>query len=105
MAPEVIKGAYGQPADVYSFGLMLWELWYRRRIYTSICLIGSVTALEEFIQFMMKGNRPDMPADDLPPWADLIQSCWKGSPVERPLFKDVVLKLEDYNRQADIHTP
>ena len=32
IAPEVIKsGFYNSKADIYSFGIMLWEMWYGKR--------------------------------------------------------------------------
>jgi serine/threonine protein kinase len=100
MAPEVNNRAYGHPADVYSFGLMLWELWYRKRIFTCIAPLGGLTAVEEFILFMRRGERPEFPADDQPPWVDLIKSCWKHSPVDRPVFTQVVQELEKLSKEA-----
>lgn len=35
-APEVSKGSYDQSADVYSFGITMWELLYKKRRYTEL---------------------------------------------------------------------
>jgi serine/threonine protein kinase len=91
MAPELANhGYYGQPADVYIFGLMLWELWYGKRIPTNKPTLGGK---------QKKRDQPDMPADDQPPWAEVIRDCWKVAPVDRPLFKQIVEKLEAYKKQ------
>ena len=37
MAPECLKRKFGRPvfaSDVFSYAIILWELWARRRVYT-----------------------------------------------------------------------
>ena len=37
MAPEVRKGIpYGSKVDMYSFGILMWELWYSKEIFTDL---------------------------------------------------------------------
>ena len=36
MALEVRKGIpYGSEVDMYSFGIMVWEMWYSKEIFTN----------------------------------------------------------------------
>ncbi|KAL3874721.1 hypothetical protein ACJMK2_037693, partial [Sinanodonta woodiana] len=76
-APEVLNGEkYGPEADIYSLGILLWELWYGRHTPPGINLTEkSVT----------HGVRPSF-EEKYPKkgWIDMIQLCWNGSPDRRP---------------------
>ncbi|KAL3873892.1 hypothetical protein ACJMK2_036971 [Sinanodonta woodiana] len=89
-APEVIKdGTYGPEADVYSYGILLWELWYGRHTKRS-------EASSELS--VCCGERP-MFEDIRPPKfvETLIAMCWNGDKDKRPTAKEVcecLLKLK-----------
>ncbi|KAL3873886.1 hypothetical protein ACJMK2_036965 [Sinanodonta woodiana] len=76
-APEVINdGTYGPEADVYSYGILLWELWYGR--HTKRC--EDLNELD-----VCSGGRPIL-EDKRPPQhlEELITMCWDGQVNRRP---------------------
>ena len=84
IAPEVIKsGFYNSKADIYSFGIMLWEMWYRKRALTDV--EGDVRAVygED-----AERNRPTQVDQDRkkppPTLQDLMQGCLDEEADKRP---------------------
>ena len=50
MAPECLSRKYGRPAfasDVYSVGIIMWELWAKRRVYTGFRNLEENTVWDE----------------------------------------------------------
>lgn len=85
MAPEVASGnSYNQKADVYSFGIILWELNSYEKPFEGM-------HREEFYEKVVHGgNRPEIPRKFPEDLSNLIQSCWSTEPEERPNFSKVV---------------
>ncbi|XP_035662392.1 uncharacterized protein LOC118406448 [Branchiostoma floridae] len=86
--------------DVYSFGVLLWEIVTRRRPYRDIQ--GRLNISTPLSCYVTGGGRPDMslvPTDV--PGVDtvnqLMQACWSQSPDDRPSFQECVDKLRDVN--------
>lgn len=98
-APEAYSGSAHAPAsDVYSFGILLWELVMR-------CISGRyVQPFSEFssirfefqlvIQVSKQAIRPSLHPDTPEPLKQLICACWSQEPDARPPMQDVVLQLE-----------
>ncbi|XP_030078967.1 tyrosine-protein kinase JAK2-like [Drosophila hydei] len=90
MAPEVLSGEkYTEKCDIYSFGIVLWEVMARRKPFHHL-----KNQRNETIMFCAsKGNRP--PLDDLMPNCNelktLIENCWHHNPENRPAAKNISL--------------
>ncbi len=79
-APEMLRSSvYNSKADIYSFGLMMWEMWYGERAFSR----DLNTLLEE----VTGGVRPShVEGMRKPPdgWQHLMQWCWDGEAYKRP---------------------
>lgn len=88
--PELLKGRKLLPkADVYSFGIMMWELMNGRSPFegwTVPQLIRRVVA-----ENWRPAFGPQAPRD----YARLAEECWDADPAKRPTLDDVLKRLQD----------
>lgn len=90
MAPEVLFGqTYSFSADVFSFGIVMWEIATRRWPWDEDPSIDSADRLR---QAVLSGRRPTVTHECPPAYVRLMQRCWSGNAGERPAFTRV---LED----------
>lgn len=82
-------------ADVYSFGIMLWEI---VAMEIPFKFFNQVMLREMVVNF---GNRPDIDESWPEELQALIKACWSDSYRKRPDFSEVirVLELEIENTQ------
>ncbi|KAE8651354.1 hypothetical protein Csa_001088 [Cucumis sativus] len=89
MAPEVIEHKpYDHKADVYSFGIVLWELLTGQLPYNNL------TPLQAAIGVVQKGLRPKIPRHAHPMIVDLLEKCWLQDPSLRPEFSEITRLLQ-----------
>ncbi|KAG8372871.1 hypothetical protein BUALT_Bualt12G0112200 [Buddleja alternifolia] len=97
MAPEVLRNEPSdEKADVYSYGVILWELVTRKIPWdnlNSMQVIGAVGFVDQ---------RLAIPKDVDPQWASMIESCWHSEPECRPSFQELVEKLKNMHRQYTV---
>ena len=86
MAPEVIEhNPYRERADVFSFGITMWELLTARVPYEQM------TPLQAAVGVVQKGLRPTIPPSCPEGLAAVMRDCWQKDPRERPPFE--ILKV------------
>ncbi|KAK9146223.1 hypothetical protein Sjap_006126 [Stephania japonica] len=94
MAPEMIKHNkhkhYGRKVDVYSFGLILWEM------LSGTIPFEDMTPIQVAFAVANKNLRPVVPADHPPPLRALVEQCWSLNPDKRPDFWQIVKILEQF---------
>ncbi|CAD7697973.1 unnamed protein product [Ostreobium quekettii] len=92
MPPELLKDGILTPSvDVYSFGMLLWELLADLQPYSE------KNHGEIILAVVNEGRRP-LIDDSFPDcYADLIRDCWKQNRQDRPRFPDIVRRLKQMN--------
>ncbi|KAI0496965.1 hypothetical protein KFK09_023291 [Dendrobium nobile] len=91
MAPEMIKHKpYGRKVDVYSFGLLLWEM------ITGAIPYEEMTPVQAAFAVVNKNLRPVIPADCPVVLRMLTEQCWSTLPEKRPEFWQIVKVLEQF---------
>ena len=71
---------YDQKVDVYSFGIVLWEL------ITGMLPFANMTAVQAAFAVVNKGVRPAIPQDCLPTLGEIMTRCWDPNPDVLPPF-------------------
>jgi len=97
-APEIMLGKpFNQKADVYSFGMTLWE------IVTCKELFPHHSDYDEFMDAIcVKGERPPIPGNCLPSLKALLEDLWDADPDRRPNFDEVNARLDEILVEAAI---
>jgi serine/threonine protein kinase len=94
MAPEVIRHeSYSSNADVYSFGICLWQLISREVPFATMTPIQAAYAVAE-------GRRPPMSESTPRQLRDIISACWDQDSRKRPSFTYIAMALADYAKMA-----
>jgi serine/threonine protein kinase len=100
MAPEVFRGdqRYTKAVDVYSFGIVLWELATRKTPWKEDIEDSEIaTSLFNGInRALQTGQRPAIPDDVLAEhgaFVAVMKRCWAGDPIDRPGFTEAARNL------------
>jgi len=89
MAPEILANQpYAEPADVFSFGIILWEL------LTAECPYEGMSAIQCALAVLNRDYRPEIPKWCPPQYAALIRACIEKDTGARPTFSQIILALD-----------
>jgi serine/threonine protein kinase len=118
IAPEVFKGEkYSEKADVFSFGMILYELFTGREPHEGVDILkyANLVSHEDFRppfpgdptlqaqaqeKAFIQGTQPFSFVDSAgktnfhslvihPDWKQLIEDCWAQNPEKRPSFSEI----------------
>lgn len=99
-APEVyFQQQFTPKSDIYSYGVILWELAYR-------CITGKyeqpfgefkqiVFDFQIIVQSAKKDVRPTIPENCPAVYSNLINRCWHKLPEDRPTTEEIAEILKD----------
>jgi serine/threonine protein kinase len=105
MAPEVLRNEpSNEKCDVYSFGIILWELATLRMPWSGMNPMQVVGAVG------FQNRRLDIPKDLDPLVARIIRECWQSDSSLRPSFSQLMAALKPLQRlvippHSDIQCP
>lgn len=93
MAPEVFESSrYSEKCDVFSFGIVLWEVLSREQPFKDIELTFSI------LWHVHMGHRPPLIEGCPRPIEELMTSCWAKDPSARPSMDLVVRVMAELER-------
>ncbi|XP_022800130.1 tyrosine-protein kinase receptor Tie-1-like [Stylophora pistillata] len=88
MSMESLRGINTTMSDVWSFGVVLWEIvTLGKRPY------AGVTGIVELYTTLLDGFRLEKPPHCSEIMYDIMLQCWQETPEDRPTFKDLHSKL------------
>ncbi|KAG8001983.1 Mitogen-activated protein kinase kinase kinase 10 [Nibea albiflora] len=100
MAPEVIKlSLFSKSSDVWSFGVLLWELLTGEVPYREIDALAVAYGVA-----MNKLTLP-VPSTCPEPFAQLLGECWSPNPRSRPSFTSILRRLLAIEQSAMFQMP
>ncbi|KAI0498951.1 hypothetical protein KFK09_019849 [Dendrobium nobile] len=97
MAPEFLRGEpTNEKSDVFSFGVILWELLTMQQPWKGLSPVQVVGAVA------FQNRRLTIPQDMSPPLAALVESCWADDPRQRPTFSSIVETLKKLLKSSTV---
>ncbi|KAK0047331.1 tyrosine-protein kinase ITK/TSK [Biomphalaria pfeifferi] len=95
--PEVLyHRKFSSKSDVWAYGILLWE------IYSCGEMPYSGMSNPEVLKYVAEEEkRLDMPRSASAPIYAIMNACWKTSPIDRPTFRELKVKLERLNARGD----
>jgi len=84
VAPEIFAlKNYNEKADVYSFGIVLWEIVTRLQPFADVNSFAVP-------MLVTRGERPAIPKSTKPELKKMMTKCWQKRPIQRPSFEEIV---------------
>ena len=88
LPPEAVRNrVYNASSEIYSLGIMLWEMWYGEEAFLEM----KGQDLEVFLVSVEEGRRPkvtDLTTQTSVWWYELISGCWAKNAAQRNTLAD-----------------
>lgn len=100
MSPEsVVYGKFTLESDVWSFGVVLWEIYsLGKQPYYGY-------SNDEVLKLIHDGVLLDIPLNCPPVICVLMNGCWKSDPKERLRFIDIHERLKNVTKRPELDSP
>jgi len=95
MAPEIVKGEkYDEKVDVFSFAIVLWEIFTCETPWKGQTKIGAaiLSAIRPNLEILTKTNCPNE-------IKNLIVNCWTMNSKERQTFEQIEMTLAKLKKE------
>lgn len=86
--PEIIESGFGITSDIWSFGVVIWELFTRGSIPYS--KMTSWTLILPWLKESETNRLTKPPYCPERLYTDVMLACWRANPAERPQFSELV---------------
>jgi serine/threonine protein kinase len=88
MAPESLTRycVYTEQSDIYSYGVILWEIITGKRPYEGV-------TEKEILDHIEQGRREEIPQTIPTVYAEIIRRCWSKDPNERPSLTEIIREI------------
>ncbi|XP_018020664.1 tyrosine-protein kinase ABL2 [Hyalella azteca] len=97
MAPEsLLYGRFTVETDVWSYGVLLWELY----TYSLQPYYGCTN--EQVLKLILQGVQLSPISSCPPPVQEVMRSCWSSNPCNRPSFATIKENLATIHRTYDL---
>lgn len=98
-APEMLRNErYSIKVDVYSFAIVLWELFAKRDPYPGVASFDIIYGVAR--QSLRPAISPHWPEA----WVSFMESCWDDDPDNRPNFDQILQTLESLPEPTQDHS-
>jgi len=94
---DVVDARYDRKIDVYSFGIILWEVMETRTPWSELHMPSDV--FEAVAQAKRPRITPTKASGAPKGYLDLMRVCWAQDAHERPDFDDVLTVLESMRNE------
>ena len=91
MAPEVAFQSYDEKADVFSYGMLMWEVLHVRVPF------ASASAVQALIQIQLNARPPINLPQPLAQFDGVIRRCWHQAPESRCSMREVLRMIDEVN--------
>ena len=100
MAPEVMRNDYSFKVDVYSYGMVLWEM----LTYRIPWQVSEYSFSHQILKAVVRGERPATSEEEMrsapEDFVALIRECWSTYEEDRPEFKEVERRLHRMREES-----
>eukprot|EP00198_Chlamydomonas_reinhardtii_P011551 XP_001700888.1 predicted protein [Chlamydomonas reinhardtii] len=89
MAPETVGGSSYKSSDVWSYGVVVWQL-----VTGEAAPWPGLRNVQVMLGVLQGDLRLTVPPSTYPPLAHLLESCLARDHTQRPSFDELVMQLQ-----------